>query len=155
MQGPGRSPRSANRSHALIRLDFRRHQNGSALRLQGNELRVGLGTISVRGRHLVEAPRDCHARKLDRSLLRLFARAHRFRDPILRCDGKSIAVLAEENGVGRHSFSGIVRLGFSAPDITAAILEGRQPIELSAERMPITADSARDWSEQRRELGFG
>ena len=114
-----------------------------------------LKRVGMEMRHLVEAPRDREARKPDRSLLRLLARAHRFRDLVLRGDGKSIAELAEENGVGRPYFSRIVRLGFLAPDITTAILDGRQPIELSAKRMSVTADLAKDWSEQRRELGFG
>jgi hypothetical protein len=114
-----------------------------------------LKRVGMEMRHLVEAPRDRNARKPDRSLVRLLARAQSFRDLILRGDGKSIAELAEETGVGRPYFSRIVRLGFLAPDITAAILEGRQPIELSAKRMSVTADLAKDWTEQRRELGFG
>lgn len=111
--------------------------------------------VGIEMRHLVEAPRDRDARKPDRSLLRLLARAHRFRDLILRGDGRSIADLAEETGVGRPYFSRIVRLGFLAPDITAAILDGRQPIDLSAKQLSVTADLAKEWSEQQRELGFG
>ncbi len=88
-------------------------------------------------------------------MLRLLARAHRFRDLILRGDGKSIAELAEENGVGRPYASRILRLGFLAPDITTAILDGRQPLELSAKQLSVTADLPKDWAEQRRELGFG
>lgn len=114
-----------------------------------------LKRVGMEMRHLVEAPRDRDARKPDRSLMRLLARAHRFRDLVLRGDGKSIAELAEETGVTRPYFSRIVRLGFLAPDITAAILDGRQPIELSAKRISVTADLAKDWQEQRRELGFG
>jgi DNA invertase Pin-like site-specific DNA recombinase len=114
-----------------------------------------LKRVGIEMRHLVEAPRDRDARKPDRSLLRLLARAHRFRDLILRGDGRSIADLVEETGVGRPYFSRIVRLGFLAPDITSAILDGRQPIDLSAKRISVTADLAKDWTEQRRELGFG
>jgi DNA invertase Pin-like site-specific DNA recombinase len=113
-----------------------------------------LKRVGMEMRHLVEAPKNRDARKTDHSLLRLLARAHHFRDLILRGDGKSIAELAEENGVGRPYFSRIVRLGFLAPDITTAILEGRQPIELSAKLLSVTADLPKDWMEQRRELGF-
>ena len=114
-----------------------------------------LKRVGLEMRHLIDAPRNRDARKPDRSLLRLLARAHRFRDLVLRGDGKSIAELAEETGVTRPYFSRIVRLGFLAPDITAAILEGRQPIGLSAKQLSVTADLATDWSDQRRELGFG
>ncbi|WP_333826255.1 recombinase family protein [Pinisolibacter sp.] len=113
-----------------------------------------LKRVGMESRHLVEAPENRASRKPDHSLLRLLARAHRFRDLILRGDGRSIAELAEESGVGRPYVSRIVRLGFLAPDITSAILEGRQPIELSAKLLSVTADLPKDWMEQRRELGF-
>lgn len=87
--------------------------------------------------------------------MRSLVRAHRFRGLILRSDGRSIAELAEERRAGRPHFTRIVRLGFVARDITTAILEGRPPIELSAEQMSITADLAKDWPQQRRERGFG
>ena len=51
-------------------------------------------------------------------------------------------------------FTRIVRLSFLAPNITAAILDGRQPIELSALKLSL-ASLPKEWSEQRRELGFG
>jgi hypothetical protein len=114
-----------------------------------------LKRVGMESRHLVEAPETRPSRKPDRSLLRLLARAQRFRDLILRSDGKSIAELAEENGVGRPYVSRILRLGFLAPDITMAILDGRQPLELSAKQLSVTADLPKDWVEQRRELGFG
>lgn len=41
-----------------------------------------------------------------------------------------------------------------AAEITAAILDGRQPIELSAQQLSL-ADLPKDWAEQRRKLGFG
>jgi hypothetical protein len=34
------------------------------------------------------------------------------------------------------------------------MLDGRQPIELSAEQTSVTADLPKDWSEQHRDLGF-
>ena len=51
-------------------------------------------------RHLVEAPATHSQRKPDRSLLRILARTHRFRDQILRGDRKTLADLAAENGIG-------------------------------------------------------
>ncbi|TBW35478.1 recombinase family protein [Siculibacillus lacustris] len=114
-----------------------------------------LKRVGMEMRHLVDAPEARRTRKPDRSLLRLLARAHRFRDAILAGDGESIGELAEAQGVGAPYFTRILRLGFLAPDITAAILDGRQPIELSAKRLAITADLPKDWNEQRRALGFG
>jgi DNA invertase Pin-like site-specific DNA recombinase len=114
-----------------------------------------LKRVGMEMRHLLDAPATQPQREPDRSLLRILARAQRFRDQILRGDGKTIAELAAENGIGTAYFSRIVRLGFLAPDITTAILEGRQPITLSAKRLAETAHLSAAWSEQHRELGFG
>lgn len=114
-----------------------------------------LERVGMEMRHLVDAPEDRRARKPDRSLMRLLARACIFRDAITAGDGRSITELAEAHGCGGPYFTRIVRLGFVAPDIAAAILDGRQPIELSAKRLAVTADLPTDWDEQRRALGFG
>jgi DNA invertase Pin-like site-specific DNA recombinase len=113
-----------------------------------------LKRMGMEMRHLVEAPAAHPQREPDRSLLRVLARAHRFRDQILRGDQKILADLAAENGIGTAYFSRIVRLGFLAPDITAAILEGRQPITLSAKKLAESPHLSPTWTEQRRELGF-
>ncbi|MFD2252740.1 hypothetical protein FHS82_004202 [Pseudochelatococcus lubricantis] len=73
---------------------------------------------------------------------------------MLEGDGTSITELAQANGVTPSYFTRIVRLGFLAPDITSAILDGQQPIELSAKQLSLTS-LPKDWSEQRREFGFG
>ncbi|MFG1301931.1 recombinase family protein [Xanthobacter sp. V3C-3] len=112
-----------------------------------------LKRVGMEMRHLIDAPQAPQNRKPDRSLLRLLARAQKFRDLILQGDGTSITELAAASSVTPSYFTRIIRLGFLAPDITAAILDGRQPIELSALKLSL-ANLPKDWSEQRRELGF-
>jgi len=114
-----------------------------------------LKRVGMEMRHLVDAPDAHRRRKPDRSLLRLLARAHCFRESLMRGDGKTVGELAEEHGVGSPYFTRILRLGFLAPPIISAILDGRQPIELSAKRLGATADLPKVWSDQTRELGFG
>ena len=113
-----------------------------------------LKRVGMEMRHLLDAPTTQPQHEPDRSLLRILARAQRFRDQILRGDGKTITELAAENGVGSTYFSRIVRLGFLAPDITTAILEGRQPITLSAKRLANDTPIYGCWEGQRRELGI-
>ena len=49
----------------------------------------------------------------------------------------------------------VLRLRWLAPDITTAIVNGRQPPQLNAKRlMRLTAQLPADWSEQRALLGF-
>ena len=57
-------------------------------------------------------------------------------------------------GVTDSYFSRIVRLAYLAPDITTAILHGRQPPRLTAAWLAQTSDLPLAWSEQRRILGF-
>ena len=49
----------------------------------------------------------------------------------------------------------LIRLSYLAPDIMRALLEGRQPIELTATRLlRLSKDLPHDWKEQRCFLGF-
>jgi len=42
----------------------------------------------------------------------------------------------------------------AAPGIVEAILDGRQPVELTAKRPLLREDLPLDWPAQRRQLGF-
>lgn len=69
-------------------------------------------------------------------------------------DRTGLGDLAECSITGSY-FTAVVRLAFLAPDITAAILDGRQLMHLTAARL--LRESHRlplDWREQRQALGF-
>ena len=55
----------------------------------------------------------------------------------------------------RSHLTRLARLRFLAPDIVTAIVEGRQPIELTSRSLLRISDLPLGWSEQRRMLGFG
>ena len=59
------------------------------------------------------------------------------------------------NPVERSHLVRLARLRFLAPDITAAILQGRQPVELTARTLLRCSELPIDWDDQRRALGFG
>ncbi|MFS8036584.1 recombinase family protein [Xanthobacter sp. AM11] len=143
------------RSDAILALargdaDPHPHDDGETFNLL---VPATLKRVGMEMRHLVDAPQAHQNRKPDHSLLRLLARAQRFRDLILEGDGTSITELAAASAVTPSYFTRIVRLGFLAPEITKAILDGDQPIELSALQLSL-ARLPMDWSEQRRSLGF-
>jgi site-specific DNA recombinase len=48
----------------------------------------------------------------------------------------------------------VLRLRFLAPDIVTAILDGRQPVELTSRTLLRIADLPLDWSGQRQALGL-
>jgi hypothetical protein len=56
--------------------------------------------------------------------------------------------------VSRSYFTRVVRLSYLAPDITQAILEGRQPRDLTAEKLLQHSRLPLGWHDQRTVLGF-
>jgi hypothetical protein len=49
----------------------------------------------------------------------------------------------------------VLRLPWLAPDITTAIVNGQQPLQLNAKKlMRLAAHLPADWAEQRALLGF-
>lgn len=60
----------------------------------------------------------------------------------------------EGRGPDRRELVRMARLQFLAPDIIMAILEGRQPVDMTARSLLRVADLPLDWREQRRVLGF-
>ena len=59
-----------------------------------------------------------------------------------------------DNPVTRSHLVRLARMRFLAPDVTAAILEGRQPVELTARALLRCAELPTGWDDQRRALGF-
>ncbi len=72
----------------------------------------------------------------------------------MNSNGKPIQDLAVEAGVSPSYFTRVFRLSFLAPEITKAILQGRQPSELSAIKLLGAGQFPSAWLHQRRQLGF-
>jgi hypothetical protein len=66
----------------------------------------------------------------------------------------SVAELAAAAGVTRSYFTRVFRLNFLAPRITMAILQGRQPLELTANKLKQAGALSPFWPDQLRQLGF-
>jgi len=82
------------------------------------------------------------------SLVKAAARAHDWVDRIMKGDVPNQRAIAAELGVQKRYIGHIIRLAFLAPDITEAILDGRQPPQLKLQqllpRLPITWTAQRD-----------
>lgn len=91
----------------------------------------------------------------DLSLIRAVVRGHDWFRRMMAPDRPTMADIAATDGVTPAYLRRLFDLAFLAPDIIAAILDGRQPIELSAERLTRLDDLPLDWGRQRRQLGFG
>ena len=92
--------------------------------------------------------------KPDTRLIKLLIRARRFNTALIGSDSLPFAALAKREGVSPSYFTRLVRLSYLAPDITQAILEGRQPRELNADKLLAHSRLPLAWSEQRTALGF-
>jgi site-specific DNA recombinase len=94
------------------------------------------------------------AEKPDARLIKLLLRACRFNATLAQGEGVPFAALAEREGVSRSYFTRLVRLSYLAPDITQAILDGRQPRELTAEKLLEHSRLPLAWHDQRIVLGL-
>jgi len=72
----------------------------------------------------------------------------------LSSDGVPFAALAKREGVSPSYFTRLVRLSYLAPDITQAILDGRQPRDLTGDKLLAHSRLPLAWHEQRIGLGF-
>jgi len=106
-------------------------------------------TLLVQGALGSEPPR-----RSDRSLQRLIAQARHLSDLVMDGNGRPIQDLAAEAGVSPSYFTRVFRLSFLAPEITRAIIQGRQPSELSAIKLLAVGRFPSAWLDQRRQLGF-
>ena len=112
--------------------------------------RTGLETkLLIQGTFGAAPPRQA-----DRSVLRLIALARRLSDLVMNSNGKPIQDLAAEVGLSRSYFTRVFRLSFLAPEITKAIIQGRQPRGFNAINLMRAGQFALQWPDQRRELGF-
>ncbi len=65
----------------------------------------------------------------------------------------SVSERAQRHGVDRTDVGRMISFAFLAPDIVQAILEGRQPVDLTAARLRRVRDLPDSWSEPRKFLG--
>jgi site-specific DNA recombinase len=92
--------------------------------------------------------------KPDARLIKLLLKARRFNATLVGSDDAPFAALAEREGVSPSYFTRLVRLSYLAPDITHAILDGRQPRDLTAEKLLEHSRLPLAWHDQRTALGF-
>jgi hypothetical protein len=94
-------------------------------------------------------------REPDMALLRVLTRAYDVQQRL--CDDPSLTVrgLARQEQITPKYFYVVLRLRWLAPDIVTAIVNGRQPRQLSTKRlMRLASKLPEDWAAQRGLLGF-
>lgn len=90
--------------------------------------------------------------KVDPGLVRLLLRAHAIRDRQLEDPSLPLKEIAVEEGISSSYVTRLLRLAFLAPDIITAILDGRHPPQLTANRLMDDTRLPLDWTAQRELL---
>jgi site-specific DNA recombinase len=91
----------------------------------------------------------------DPSLLRLLARAHDVQARLIQNPTLRVRGIAKEEQVSAAYLYPLLRLPWLAPDITTAIINGRKPLQLTAQAlMRLTPRLPANWADQRKLLGF-
>jgi site-specific DNA recombinase len=90
----------------------------------------------------------------DPTLITAIVRAQRFNEKLVHGTVTKFGDLEKGEGLHRFYLTQLLRLAYLAPDITEAILDGRQPARLTATMLIEHADLPLTWREQRRILGF-
>ncbi len=91
--------------------------------------------------------------KPDPSLIKLIVKAHALHEKLMT-GNMGIGDIAESEGVHHSYVSRLIRLAFLSPEITEAILDGRQPLGLTAARLMQVSRLPLDWRAQKQALGF-
>ena len=97
---------------------------------------------------------DGDERTADPSLVRLIVRAHRLARRLAENPGWTLEDVASQQNMGGPYAARLIRLNYLAPDIVAAILDGKQPVDLTANKLMADTRLPLDWRAQRAALGF-
>jgi hypothetical protein len=97
---------------------------------------------------------DSSPSRIDLPLLKAVARARRWCDDLILGHTGSVDELARREDLDRRSVRRLVPLGFLSPRVVEAIVEGRQPPDLSVMALTRRIDLPLLWSAQEQALGL-
>jgi len=123
--------------------------NATVLRAEARLIRVGGITRMVLADESAEKP----ASQVDPALVKAISRARQWYEMLISGAVPSIDALAQKNAVGESYVRRILRLAFLAPDVVETILDGRQPLSLTVEKLRHGVPLA--WEQQRSMLTAG
>ncbi|WP_439604253.1 recombinase family protein [Shinella sp.] len=93
------------------------------------------------------------APQIDPALIHLLARAHTYLVKLTDGSGRNLTQIAADCQTELSEVSRILPLAFLAPQITAAIMSGRQPASLTAQRLLRLSDLPIRWDDQVSLIG--
>jgi len=109
-----------------------------AFRRRGVEMRLVLPGVAIQN----------DRSRCDPTLIKAIARGRAWFEELAAGRARSLRELAECNGITRRYIRRLVDLAFLSPELVEVILQGRQPVELTATRLT-GLDLPLDWTDQR------
>jgi len=88
------------------------------------------------------------------AMCRLIAKSHAWVTEMMNDNHVTIDIIAERENMNKGDVCRQLPLAFLAPDIVEAILDGRQPNELTSRTLRRARPIPENWADQRRFLGF-
>lgn len=92
--------------------------------------------------------------RVDQTLLKTIARAHKWFNDLVSGRVHNMSEIASQEGINRSYVSRVMTLAFLAPGITESIIAGRQPADLSVEKLTRQVNLPLGWVQQHQLLGF-
>ena len=99
-------------------------------------------------------PENYTVPRRDSALIKLIVRAHQAAKALGNSANATIHDAADSVGVSTQYFRTLLRFAYLAPDITAAILDGRQPAHFNRQFLARFTSLPMEWTSQREMLGF-
>ena len=94
-----------------------------------------------------------HSSRCDPALIKAVARGRAWFEDLATGRARSLQVLAKRDGISRRYIRRLISLAFLSPQLVEAILQGRQPVELTTTRLT-EFDLPLDWTEQHKLLAI-
>ena len=92
--------------------------------------------------------------KRDETLVKALARAYAWFEDIRTGRIGDLSEIATRENLPRSYVQAHLPLAFLAPKIVRAILDGKQPADLSAKKIMYRTDLSVEWAKQTSQLGF-
>lgn len=122
---------------------------------QADPIAISASLIRRSGeKRIVVAPENAPGPRKDEALIKLIVRAHQARKALADPANASVQEAAAQLKLSVQYYCMLVRLGHLAPDITTAILDGRQPLHINRQYLARINNLPIDWKAQRAMLGF-
>jgi hypothetical protein len=103
---------------------------------------------------LAGGERPARTARVDPALAKAILRAHDWFERLATGRARSFAEIAHDEDVTGRYVAHVLPLAFLAPEVVSSILAGKQPVDLTANRLIKQIDLPPGWAEQRASLGF-